>query len=95
MRLHEDIARGRIDRETVGHEQVTHEGQEDHKEGHRLNGQAATTSGAHLLVADVVDEIKQRCIDKGMKTLNQTATELVLSGITSVSEMLKVTYSID
>jgi len=42
-----------------------------------------------------IDEIKQRCIDKGMKTLNQTATELVLSGITSVSEMLKVTYSID
>ena len=42
-----------------------------------------------------IDEIKQRCIDKGMKTLNQTATELVLSGITSISEMLKVTYSID
>ena len=60
MRLHEDMARRRIDRETVGHEQVTHEGQEDHKEGHRLDGQAATTSGAHLLVADVVDEIEQR-----------------------------------
>jgi len=42
-----------------------------------------------------IDEIKQRCIDKGMKTLNQTASELVLSGITTVSEMLKVTYSID
>ena len=60
MRLHEDIARGRINREAVGHEQVTHKGQEDHQEGHSLDGQAATTSGAHLLVADVVDEIEQR-----------------------------------
>ena len=42
-----------------------------------------------------IDEIKQRCIDKGMKTLNQTASELVLSGVTTVSEMLKVTYSIE
>ena len=30
-----------------------------------------------------------------MKTLNQTAIELVLKGITTVEEMLKVTYSID
>lgn len=42
-----------------------------------------------------VDDIKQRCIQKGMKTLNQTATELVLSGITTIDEMLKVTYSVD
>lgn len=42
-----------------------------------------------------VDNIKQRCIQKGMKTLNQTAVELVLQGVTSVEEMLKVTYSID
>ncbi len=42
-----------------------------------------------------VDDIKQRCIQKGMKTLNQTAIELVLKGITTIEEMLKVTYSID
>ena len=42
-----------------------------------------------------VEEVKQKCIQKGMKTLNMTAGELVVQGITSLEQMLKVTYSVD
>lgn len=42
-----------------------------------------------------IDAIKQRAIEKGMKTLNQTCVDLVKSGVTTIDEMVKITYSID
>jgi len=40
-------------------------------------------------------EVKTAARKKGMKTLQESCAELVLSGITSVEEMVRVTYSID
>lgn len=42
-----------------------------------------------------IDEIKDKAIEKGMKTLNKTCIDLIRDGITTVSEMLKITYSVD
>lgn len=42
-----------------------------------------------------IDDIKQSARAKGMTTLNETARELVKNGITSVEEMLRMTYSYD
>lgn len=42
-----------------------------------------------------IDSVKQRAIEKGMKTLNQSCVELVKSGITTMDEMIKITYSVD
>lgn len=44
---------------------------------------------------NAIDEIKDRAIEKGMRTLNSTCMDLVREGITTVSEMLKITYSVD
>ncbi len=41
------------------------------------------------------DQIEQMAIRQGTTTLQQSCTELVLNGITSVDELIKVTYSID
>lgn len=41
------------------------------------------------------DTIKELARKKGMKTLNESCMELVLSGITTVEEMIKITYSVD
>ncbi len=42
-----------------------------------------------------IDEIKERAIQKGMKTLNNTCIDLINEGITTIDEMLKITYSVD
>ncbi|MDO4711961.1 MAG: ATPase, T2SS/T4P/T4SS family [Peptostreptococcaceae bacterium] len=42
-----------------------------------------------------IDEIKEKAIEKGMKTLNKTCIDLIREGVTTVSEMLKITYSVD
>lgn len=42
-----------------------------------------------------VDIIKQAAISQGMSTLSKSAGELVLKGITTVEQMLKITYSVD
>lgn len=44
---------------------------------------------------ETIDNIKQRAIDKGMKTLNQTCVDLVKEGVTTMEEMIKITYSVD
>ena len=41
------------------------------------------------------DEIKERARQKGMKTLADSARDLVLSGVTTIDEMIKVTFSLD
>lgn len=41
------------------------------------------------------DKIKDEARQKGMMTLNESCKELVLSGVTTVDEMIKITYSID
>lgn len=41
------------------------------------------------------DAIKDEAIRCGMKTLSESCKELVLEGITTIEEMLKVTYSVD
>lgn len=40
------------------------------------------------------DEIKQQALSEGMLTLRMSATELVLEGTTSVSEMVKVSFDL-
>lgn len=42
-----------------------------------------------------VDEIKQKAIQKGLVTLNETCRELVKSGITTIDEMNRMTFSFD
>ncbi|MCL2593506.1 MAG: GspE/PulE family protein [Defluviitaleaceae bacterium] len=44
---------------------------------------------------DETESIKERAMKKGLRTLAQSAKELVFEGITTVSEMLRVTYSVD
>lgn len=41
------------------------------------------------------DEIKRVALGQGTVTLRESCTELVLSGVTTVEEMLKVTYSVE
>ena len=41
------------------------------------------------------DEIKQKAISKGMTTLSDTCKELVKEGITTLDEMLRMTYNFD
>lgn len=41
------------------------------------------------------DTIKEEAMRSGMKTLSESCKELVLEGVTTIEEMLKVTYSID
>jgi len=50
----------------------------------------AMFTGAHE-----IQEIEARAIQKGMKTLAQSAKDLIFEGITSVSEMLRVSYSVE
>jgi len=40
-------------------------------------------------------EITAAAIKKGMKTLGQSAKDLIFEGVTSVSEMMRVSYSVD
>lgn len=42
-----------------------------------------------------IDEIKDKAISEGMYTLKDACRELVLDGIITVDEMLKITYSIE
>jgi len=42
-----------------------------------------------------IKDIEQKAIEKGMKTLAQSAKELIFEGVTSISEMLRVSYSAD
>ena len=42
-----------------------------------------------------VDEIKERAREIGMKTLADSARDLVLEGKTTIEEMIKVTFSVD
>lgn len=42
-----------------------------------------------------IDQLSQMAIRQGTTTLRQSCTELVLSGVTTVNELLKVTYSVD
>lgn len=42
-----------------------------------------------------IDEIKDAAREKGMKTLEETARELVLAGITTSDEMVRTTFSLD
>lgn len=42
-----------------------------------------------------IDEIKDKAISKGLSTLNESCKELVLSGITTMEQLIKITYSVD
>ena len=42
-----------------------------------------------------IDDIKHKSREKGMTTLNETCRDLVLENITSIDEMLRMTYSFD
>lgn len=42
-----------------------------------------------------IDEIKDQAVSSGMHTLKDACRELVLSGVITVDEMLKITYSIE
>jgi len=42
-----------------------------------------------------IDAVKQRAIQKGLTTLNETCRLLVKQGITTVDEMLRMTYNFD
>lgn len=48
-----------------------------------------------MLQGGTSEEIKDLARAKGMKTLNDSCKDLVLSGITTIEEMLRVTYSYD
>ena len=41
------------------------------------------------------DVIRRASIDEGMTTLRDSARELVLKGVTTYDELLRLTYSID
>ena len=49
----------------------------------------------HIDNEDTADKIKKTAIDEGMATLRESAIELVLKGVTTVDELLRLTYSID
>ena len=38
------------------------------------------------------DEIKKKAVEQGMKTLHESASDYVIEGITSYSEMIKVSF---
>lgn len=40
------------------------------------------------------EAIKEKALEEGMHTLRMSATEYVLSGMTSVSEMIKVSFDL-
>lgn len=42
-----------------------------------------------------VDELQDHAIKRGMKTLQESAKDLVLAGVTTVEEMVKVTYQME
>ncbi len=42
-----------------------------------------------------IEDIKTKAREKGLRTLNETARELVLRGITTIDEMVRMTYSVD
>lgn len=42
-----------------------------------------------------VEVIKRKAVEQGMITLRQNATDLVLKGVTTIDELIKVTYSLD
>ena len=42
-----------------------------------------------------IDEIKQKAIQKGLITLNETCRELVKAGVTTIDEMNRMTFSFD
>ncbi|MBE0451390.1 MAG: Flp pilus assembly complex ATPase component TadA [Clostridia bacterium] len=42
-----------------------------------------------------IEDIKAKAREKGLRTLSETARELVLRGVTTVDEMVRMTYSVD
>lgn len=42
-----------------------------------------------------IDAIKSKAIEKGLMTLNETAKDLVKQGVTTLDEMLRMTFSVD
>ncbi|SDK52619.1 type II secretion system ATPase GspE [Natronincola ferrireducens] len=42
-----------------------------------------------------VEALKRKAVEQGMVTLRQNATNLVLKGVTTMDELIKVTYSLD
>ena len=42
-----------------------------------------------------IDSIKSKAIEKGLMTLNETAKDLVKQGVTTLDEMLRMTFSVD
>ncbi len=42
-----------------------------------------------------IDQLQQMAVRQGTVTLRESATELVLNGLTTVDELIKVTYSVD
>ena len=42
-----------------------------------------------------IDEIKDKARTKGLKTLNESCRDLVLSGTTTMEQLIKITYSVD
>ncbi|MBN2260536.1 MAG: Flp pilus assembly complex ATPase component TadA [Clostridiales bacterium] len=53
------------------------------------------TIKVHIDKEENADVIKRTAMNEGMKTLRDSARELVLSGVTTVDELLRLTYSID
>ena len=50
----------------------------------------------NMINSDVsIDEIKDKAVASGMNTLKDACRELVLKGIITIDEMLKITYSIE
>ena len=50
----------------------------------------------NMINSDVsIDEIKDKAVSAGMNTLQDACRELVLKGIITIDEMLKITYSIE
>ena len=41
------------------------------------------------------DQIRQMAIRNGMKTLRESCTQLVLDGVTTTTELVRVTYSVE
>jgi type IV pilus assembly protein PilB len=48
-----------------------------------------------IVKGDSADDIKDQAVSEGMNTLKAAAAKYVLSGITSLAEMVKVTYEVE
>jgi type IV pilus assembly protein PilB len=48
-----------------------------------------------IAAGESIDAIREAAREKGLRTLNETGRELVLKGVTTTEEMLRITYSYD